>query len=58
MEFKHAIEVVLRLTEEEAMWLHSVMQNPLKGQSRQEEDVEERHMRRKFFEATTLPRSH
>jgi len=56
MEFKHTIEVVMTLTVEEALWLHAVMQNPLHGQTPQDELTADRDMRRKFYNATSLPR--
>lgn len=43
--------VVLELTVEEARWLKGVMQNPLWGDSPEEESIEDNNMRRKFFDA-------
>ncbi|GEK52376.1 hypothetical protein [Vreelandella venusta] len=54
MQVEQKIEVILSLTPEEVQWLHGVMQNPLHGQSPQEEDIADRTMRRAFFNATDL----
>lgn len=45
-------QIVLNLTEQEAEWLHSVMQNPLHNQSYEDESVEDSTMRVIFFNAT------
>ena len=47
---EETIEVTLKLTDEEARWLKSVMQNPLYGHSSQDEDEYEKQMRSLFFE--------
>lgn len=41
----------LTLQEEEAEWLRGVMQNPLYGQTPEEESEEDNRMRRAFFDA-------
>lgn len=48
---KVVVELVLTLTEEEVVWLHSVMQNKL-GDPDVEEDVQDYQMRERFFNAT------
>lgn len=45
--------IVLELTEDEAHWLHGVMQNPLWGEHPDNDTEYDRAMRRKFFDATT-----
>jgi hypothetical protein len=49
---KQSVEVTLVLDEKEADWLHGVMQNPLHGQSPDDESPEDAEMRIKFFLAT------
>ena len=44
---------VLSLTWEEATWLRNVMQNPLYGQSLEDEDEQDRTLRETFFKALT-----
>ena len=55
---KHSISrttlVGLELTQDEANWLHSVMQNPLFNQTPDEESLGDREMRQKFFTATSI----
>lgn len=51
-DVKHTIEITLVMNAEEARWLNGVMQNPLNGQHPTLEDPEDRHMRKKFFNAT------
>jgi hypothetical protein len=48
---KTVVELVLTLTEEEANWLHSVMQNKL-GDPDVEEGCLDFQMRERFFNAT------
>lgn len=45
----------LSLTQDQANWLRSVMQNPLHGQSAQTELLEDVQMRLDFFEALKQP---
>ena len=52
VDHNQIIETVLRLTEEEAEWLHAQMQNPLHGQHLALETAEDAAMRYKFFNAT------
>lgn len=49
-----SIVVGLELTQDEANWLHSVMQNPLFNQTPDEESLGDREMRQKFFTATSI----
>lgn len=46
------VEVVLKLTVEEAEWLHDRMQNP----SEPVESTRDEKMRKLFFECTTIPK--
>lgn len=54
---KHSISqsivVGLELTQDEANWLNSVMQNPLFNQTPDEESLGDSEMRLKFFTATS-----
>ena len=47
-------KVVLELSEEEAEWLHAVMQNPIWNPSAEEELLKDSTMRQRFFAATTF----
>lgn len=47
-----SIVVTLVLSQEEAAWLHLLMQNPLHGQQPAEESPEDAEMRQKFWDAT------
>lgn len=40
----------ISLNESEARWLKNIMQNPFYGQSREEEDKNDKHMRSLFWE--------
>ncbi len=42
------------LTEKQVKWLHSVMQNPLWGQEPEDEDWDEKQIRKFFFEVTNI----
>lgn len=44
----------LDMTEEEAAWLHGVMQNPLHNTPDSMEDPQDARMRQLFFQATTF----
>lgn len=48
-------QITLVLNKEEATWLHSIMQNPLHGQSPDEEDTMDAVLRHRFFDATRPP---
>jgi len=54
MESVHKVktETTMILTEDESLWLHRVMQNPLHGEDPDEEDGVNRDMRGRFFRAT------
>jgi len=53
MQTKRYVEktYVLELNEEEASWLRGLMQNPIHVNALDEEEDEDREMRRKFFDA-------
>lgn len=55
-EAKAVIRLNLELTPEEAEWLHGQMQNPLHGQSSDQEMPSDKEMRHRFFSVTDLPR--
>lgn len=46
--------LILELNEEEANWLHGVMQNPLWGETPGSEDHYHAKMRKKFLDATSI----
>ena len=48
------IVVTLVLSPDEANWLNGVMQNPLHGQDPGTEPLDDKEMRRKFFDATQI----
>ena len=52
MKKETIVKIVLCLSEEEALWLHDIMQNPLHGQQPSDEDPYDRDMREQFFAAT------
>jgi len=56
MQYSVGIKIYLqiRLTAEEADWLHNVMQNTLHGQNPVDESPTDSGMRRKFFDATKV----
>lgn len=45
-------KTILQLDEDEAQWLNAQMQNPLHGQTPEQETKEDKDMREKFFKAT------
>ncbi len=47
-------KIVLELTEEEALWLRDIMQNPL-GMEDDNESKTDKEMRKAFFDALSLP---
>lgn len=54
METKKITQVILKLTVEEAKWLHDNMQNPLHTQEPFNESAEDEEMRHLFFYATNI----
>jgi hypothetical protein len=50
-EIKTTTKVTLSLTEEEARWLKSTMQNPLYGEHPADESDENKEMRERFWVA-------
>lgn len=53
-KIRKEITIILKLSEEEALWLKGVMQNPVDGKCPSEEFKEDSDMRRAFFEALAL----
>lgn len=54
VEIIKTTRIILELNEEEASWLHAVMQNPLLGETPDSEDPQQAKMRKKFFDATSI----
>jgi hypothetical protein len=52
VEISTEVKVTLTLDQQEAKWLHSVMQNPLHGEYLSSETDYDKAMRHAFFEAT------
>lgn len=46
--------IIMTLTDEEATWLHSLMQNPIHTYQDQTEDPQDARMRELFFKATAV----
>lgn len=43
--------IAMEMTQEEAEWLKELVRNPINGITVHEEEMEDRAMRRKFYEA-------
>lgn len=54
VEIIKTARLILELNEEEANWLHAVMQNPLWDETPESEDPQDAIMRKKFFDATSI----
>lgn len=56
VEIKKSIKFKITLNEEETMWLKNIMQNPFSGQSLENEDKQDKSMRKLFWNKLDVPK--